>query len=161
MMRKQDKDEKSTQDVPEKIIRKLSDLLRQTDLAEIEMSIDGLSVRVRAKEAVISASYAPGPAPVAPAPLSSASKPGDELETSLHIIRSPFVGTFYRSPSPKSEAYVETGQTVSKGQVLCIVEAMKIMNEIECDISGVIEKVFVEDGTPVDYNAPLFGLRKA
>lgn len=160
-MRKSGKDEKSTQEVPEKLIRKLSDLLKQTDLAEIEMSLEGISVRVRAKESLISAGYSMAQTQNAAVyPAAVPSKTLEEPETSLHIVRSPFVGTFYRAPSPNSEVYVEVGQNVNKGQVLCIVEAMKIMNEIECDSGGIIEKIFVEDGTPVDYNAPLFGLRK-
>lgn len=146
-------------EVPERVIRKLSELLKSTDLAEIEMSLEGFSVRVRAKEASFSsvATTYSAEAPrtsVVPSPTKS------ESVSDLHSLRSPFVGTFYRTPSPNSAPYVEEGQQVTKGQVLCIVEAMKIMNEIEADCSGVIEKIFVEDGSPVDYNAALFGIRK-
>jgi acetyl-CoA carboxylase biotin carboxyl carrier protein len=79
----------------------------------------------------------------------------------LHVVRSPFIGTFYRAPSPNSAVFAEVGQSVQKGQVLCIVEAMKIMNEIEADAGGVIEKIFIENGSPVDFNAALFAIRKS
>lgn len=146
-------------EVPERVIRKLSELLKSTDLAEIEMSLEGFSVRVRAKEVTYS-SVAPTYISEAPRSTAVASPTKTEAASDLHSLRSPFVGTFYRTPSPNSAAYVEEGQQVTKGQVLCIVEAMKIMNEIEADCSGVVEKIFVEDGSPVDYNAALFGIRK-
>jgi len=77
-------------------------------------------------------------------------------DTNLHAIKSPIVGTFYRAPSPEADPYVQIGDTVSAGTVLCIVEAMKLMNEIESDISGKIVKILVENGKPVEYNQPLF-----
>lgn len=148
--------------VPESAIRKLSEILRSTDLAEIEIAEGPLSIRVRAKEGspqVISVPTAPAHiSPVASAPVRPASQ--ENISSDLHVVRSPFVGTFYRAPSPNSPSFVEVGQTVSKGSVLCIIEAMKIMNEIEADSGGVIEKIFVENGAPVDFNAPLFSLRK-
>ena len=153
-------DSASSKEVPEKMIRKLSELLKSTDLAEIEWSFDNMSLRVRAKEVSLSSSsMVMAPASSLPAN-SVASSPTKEAASDLHIIRSPFIGTFYRSPSPAAAAFVEEGQNVSKGQVLCIVEAMKIMNEIESDGGGKIEKIFVENGTPVDFNTALFGLRK-
>lgn len=148
-------------DVPEKAIKRLSDLLKKTDLAEIELAHAEFRIRVKARESLtaVAASVA-APAPVA-APSASAKdqKPLEDAE--LHIIRSPFVGTFYRAPSPTSEPFVEEGASVSKSSTLCIVEAMKIMNEIEADTSGVIEKIYVSDGSPVDFNTALFGIRKA
>ncbi len=89
---------------------------------------------------------APPPAPSLPA----------EVSTHYHEIHSPIVGTFYRSPSPDSPMYVEVGTSVSPGTVLCIVEAMKLMNEIECDVYGKVAKILVENGKPVEYNQPLF-----
>lgn len=147
-------------EVPEKLIRKLSDLLKSTDLQEIEMSSGELSLRVKAKDS----SYAmqvPTMPMVSPTPAGSSPSKAEATESDLHIIRSPFVGTFYRSPSPEAKSYVEEGEMVGKGQVLCIVEAMKIMNEIESEIVGKVEKIFVENGHPVDFNAPLFGIRKS
>ena len=79
-----------------------------------------------------------------------------ENQTNFHEIKSPIVGTFYRAPAPDADAYVNVGDTVSSGSVLCIIEAMKLMNEIESDISGKIVKILVENGRPVEYNQPLF-----
>ena len=81
-------------------------------------------------------------------------------EDNLHIINSPIVGTFYRAPAPDADSYVEIGDTVSSGSVLCIVEAMKLMNEIECDVNGKIVQILVENGTPVEFNQPLFKIEK-
>ena len=80
----------------------------------------------------------------------------EEAKTNLHEIRSPIVGTFYRAPAPDADNYVQVNDRVSPGTVLCIVEAMKLMNEIECDVSGTITKILVENGKPVEYNQPLF-----
>ena len=150
-------------DVPESAIRRLAELLRSTDLAEIEVATGSVSVRVRAKESP--AVYSVASAPVAAVSVATnAAAAGRPSETSthpdLHIVRSPFIGTFYRAPSPNSPPFVESGQSISKGQSLGIVEAMKLMNEIEADASGIIEKIFVENGTPVEFNTPLFGIRK-
>jgi acetyl-CoA carboxylase biotin carboxyl carrier protein len=95
----------------------------------------------------------PGPeTPVTPA------SEADE-DAGLHIVKSPLVGTFYDAPSPGAETFVKVGQSVNSGQVLCIVEAMKIMNEIECDASGTVAKVYVKPGQPVEYGQKLFGIR--
>lgn len=83
-------------------------------------------------------------------------KPGETTQTNLHEIKSPIVGTFYRAPAPDADPYVQVGSMVSPGTVLCIVEAMKLMNEIEADVSGKIVKILVENATPVEYNQPLF-----
>lgn len=151
-------------EIPERAIRKLSEIIRSTDLAEIEVAQNGLSIRVRAKEAhaAMVSSYS-APMVASPAAAATTARPAAVASESsdLHVVRSPFVGTFYRSPSPNSPPFVEVGQTISKGQVLCIVEAMKIMNEIEADSSGLVDKIFVEDGQVVEFNAPLFALRKA
>jgi acetyl-CoA carboxylase biotin carboxyl carrier protein len=82
-------------------------------------------------------------------------------DDNLHIINSPIVGTFYRSPAPDADPYVQINDSVSSGSVLCIVEAMKLMNEIECDINGKIVQILVEDGTPVEFNQPLFKIEKS
>jgi len=83
-----------------------------------------------------------------------------EESENLHIIKSPIVGTFYRSPAPDADPYVQIGDSITTGSVLCIVEAMKLMNEIESDISGKVVQILVEDGTPVEYNQPLFKIEK-
>jgi acetyl-CoA carboxylase biotin carboxyl carrier protein len=101
--------------------------------------------------------HAPSPA-VAPLPVTHASpaaeKPAEHDKS--HVVTSPFVGTFYRRPNPDSPTYVSLGDRVDKGQVLCIVEAMKLMNEIEADVAGTVSAILVEDGVPVEYGQPLF-----
>lgn len=154
---------KTNSEVPESVIRKLSEILRSTDLAEIEFATSQMTVRVRARETAMGTVMVPSSVPMsAPAGTSAPSaKISAEPQSDLHIIRSPFVGTFYRAPSPTSSNFVEMNQSISKGQSLCIVEAMKLMNEIEADAAGTIEKIFVENGQPVEFNTPLFGIRKS
>ena len=96
-----------------------------------------------------------GSTPVAPTVPAAEARPSEDL----HIVKSPIVGTYYESPSPGAEAFVKVGTHVESGQVLCIVEAMKLMNEIESDESGEVIRVFVENGQPVEYGQPLFGIR--
>lgn len=151
-----------TVNVPEKTIRKLADLLKSTDLAEIEISAKDFRIRVRSRETqtnVLMGASSLTSNPVVAVPPSLKSKSVDS-QSDLHIIRSPFIGTFYRAASPSAPVYVEQGQTVAKGSTLCIVEAMKMMNEIEADAGGIIEKVFVENGEPVEFNTALFGIRR-
>ncbi|HEY2859084.1 MAG TPA: acetyl-CoA carboxylase biotin carboxyl carrier protein [Terracidiphilus sp.] len=99
-------------------------------------------------------------APSAPAPAAAAA-PAPENDPSLHLIKSPIVGTYYGSPSPGASAFVGPGDHVEKGQVVCIVEAMKLMNEIESDIDGEIVKALVTNGQPIEYGQPLFAVRPA
>ena len=89
----------------------------------------------------------------------AAAPPQEESEAGLHIITSPIVGTFYRSPNPEAEPFVSVGDRVSKGKVLCIVEAMKLMNEIESDADGVIERIYPQNGQPIEYGEKLFAVR--
>lgn len=98
---------------------------------------------------------AANPAPSATAPPQS---PAVELRADLHVIKSPIVGTFYSSPSPGANVFVRTGDHVAPGQVLCIIEAMKLMNEIEADVAGEVMRIFVENGQPVEYGEPLFAI---
>lgn len=148
--------------VPEELIRQLSKLLKTTDLSEIELSYDDFSVRVKGKESPTNFVMGSAPAYSAPVfgPATTSETLKEDLSGDLHIVRSPFVGTFYRSSSPTADPFVSEGQNVSKGQTLCIIEAMKVMNEIECDSAGTIDKVYVDNGTPIEYNTPLFGIRK-
>jgi acetyl-CoA carboxylase biotin carboxyl carrier protein len=97
--------------------------------------------------------HAPAPAAHAPAAAAPAAAPVDDKS---HVVTSPFVGTFYRKPNPDSPSYVSIGDKVDKGQVLCIVEAMKLMNEIEADVAGTVTAILVEDGVSVEYGQPLF-----
>ncbi len=143
--------------VPEDAVLQLSGLLKTTDLAEIEVSFEGYSIRVRARE---SQNPVVVNAPLSPSVSSTTSNTVAKIHDELHIVRSPLIGTFYRASSPGAKSFVEVGQPISKGHVLCIVEAMKMMNEIESDAAGTIEKIFVENGDPVEFNTPLFALKR-
>ena len=101
------------------------------------------------------AAHNPGEAPQAAATPHTEARPSEDL----HMVKSPIVGTFYGSPSPGSDVFVKVGSHVETGQVLCIVEAMKLMNEIEADAAGEVVRIFAENGQPVEYGQPLFGIR--
>ncbi len=137
-------------------VKKLIELLEESDIAEIEIHEGEESVRISRATAfpVQSTQVAATPA-VATAPAVTEAKPEPE-EISGHPITSPMVGTFYRAASPGSKSFVEEGQQVSEGDTLCIIEAMKILNQIESDKSGVVKKILAENGQPVEYNQPLF-----
>ena len=148
-------------------IKKIIRLLENSDVDELEIEEEGKKIRV-ARNRQTAASYSIPP-PASPhlhglgAALTPAHLPSGEAtpavgkaEKKHHEVRSPIVGTFYRSPSPDAEPYIEVGQKVKAGQVLCIVEAMKLMNEIECDADGTLVTVVVENGKPVEYNQVLF-----
>jgi acetyl-CoA carboxylase biotin carboxyl carrier protein len=98
-------------------------------------------------------------APNAPASIQAAA-PVDAADADLFIVKSPIVGTYYEAPSPGTPPFVKVGDTVKEGQVLCIIEAMKLMNEIEAEVSGVVAKMFINNGSPVEYGMPIFGIRK-
>ncbi|WP_299180641.1 acetyl-CoA carboxylase biotin carboxyl carrier protein [uncultured Neptuniibacter sp.] len=137
-------------------VKKLIELLEESNINEIEIKEGEESVRISRGANVVAAPVA---APVAQAaPVAAAAAPAAEPEAPKftgHVVKSPMVGTFYSSPSPSSPAFVEVGQTVKAGDVLCIVEAMKMMNQIEADKSGVVEAILAEDGQPVEFDQPL------
>lgn len=145
-------------------VKKLIELLEESGIDELEIKEGEESVRIsrHSKQPAYAPQpmYAPAPAPVA-APVAAAA-PGAEAASAAApklngtVARSPMVGTFYRAASPTSANFVEVGQTVKKGDILCIVEAMKMMNHIEAEASGVIESILVENGQPVEYDQPLF-----
>ena len=138
-------------------IKKLIDLIEESDIAEIEISEGEESVRIsRYSAAPVQYAAAPVAAPLQVAVSPAAAAAPVEEKVSGHVLKSPMVGTFYRSASPGSEAFVQIGQSVSVGQTLCIIEAMKILNQIESDKSGKIKQVLVENGHPVEYGQPLF-----
>ncbi len=146
-------------------VKKLIELLEESNINEIEIKEGEESVRIsRMAQSVpaqmmMPASYpqmAAAPAAAAPAAAAPAVAAEPAAEAAGHVVRSPMVGTFYRAPSPSSPAFVEVGKTVKAGDVICIVEAMKMMNQIEADKSGVIEAILVEEGQPVEYDQPLF-----
>ncbi len=147
-------------------IKKLIELLEDSDVSEIEIVEGEESVRIARNNGTVMApapavqQYA-APAVAASAPISAApapsapSAPAEDMLPPGTIIESPMVGTFYRSSSPTAKVFVEIGQSVNKGDTLCIIEAMKIMNQIESDISGTVRAILVEDGQPVEYGEPL------
>lgn len=154
-------------------LRELIALLRDNGLAELELEREDFRVRLRREGAggqyvetpVAATAAAPRPAaPASPAP--APTHPGAQAESAasedqdLHIIPSPIVGTFYRSPSPTADAFVKIGSIVEAESVVCIIEAMKLMNEIQAEASGEVVKIYVENGQPVEYGQPLFGIRR-
>ncbi|WP_018276401.1 acetyl-CoA carboxylase biotin carboxyl carrier protein [Teredinibacter turnerae] len=145
-------------------IKKLIELLEESNVEELEIKEGEESVRIsrggaRSAAAPMQTVFQPAPVAAAPAPAPAAAAPAPSEEkapeVSGHKVVSPMVGTFYRSPSPGASAFVEIGQSVKAGDVVCIVEAMKMMNQIEADKSGVVEAILVEDGEPVEYDQPL------
>ena len=140
-------------------IKKLIDMIGESDVTEIEIHEGEESVRISRHTNVIQATQMVA-APVAAAPVMAAveasPKKGEADPLTGHIVRSPMVGTFYRSPTPGAKLFVELGQRVEVGDTLCIIEAMKILNQIEADKAGKITKVLVENAQPVEYNQPLF-----
>lgn len=148
-------------------VKKLIELLEESGIDELEIREGEESVRISrhsnkamAAQPVYAAAPAPVAAPVAAAPAAAPAPAADATPAAAklngHVVRSPMVGTFYRAASPTSANFAEVGQTVKKGDILCIVEAMKMMNHIEAEASGVIESILVENGQPVEYDQPLF-----
>jgi acetyl-CoA carboxylase biotin carboxyl carrier protein len=143
-------------------VKKLIEMIEESEIAEIEIREGEESIRITRYLAP------PQPAFVAPQPVAvgyqtAVSPPAEQSDEEsepefAHVVRSPMVGTFYRAPTPGAKAFVEVGQPVDLGDTLCIIEAMKILNQIEADKSGVVAKVFVENGQPVEYNQPLFAI---
>lgn len=159
----------------QKEIKELIDYLVEKDIAEFELERGDMKVRVKRgtmafPSAVLPSTLTPSQTVVASTPAAPANAvaaaaggvpKGDEPagEESLHVVRSPIVGSYYESPSPGAPAFVKVGDEVRVGQVLCIVEAMKLMNEIESDVAGEIVRMMVSNGQPVEYGQPLFGIR--
>ncbi|RHW23042.1 acetyl-CoA carboxylase biotin carboxyl carrier protein [Pseudomonas jilinensis] len=146
-------------------VKKLIELLEESGIDELEIHEGEESVRISRHSKQLAAPqqfYAPqAPVAAAPAAPAAAAAPAAEApatEPSGHLVRSPMVGTFYRSPSPSAPSFAEVGQTVKAGDVLCIVEAMKMMNHIEADKSGVIQAILVDNGQPVEFDQPLFSI---
>ncbi len=141
-------------------IKKLIELLEESDIGEIEIKEGEESVRISrgsSSQPVMAPQYIAQPAPVLPtASVEQSPEPTPQkTQPAGHIVASPMVGTFYRSPSPDSPSFVEVGKSVKAGDVICIIEAMKMMNQIEADKSGVIGSILVEDGEPVEFDQPL------
>ena len=143
-------------------IEELIELLREKEVGELEYSEwegeKGLNIRVNlgGQAVVAPMAVAPAAAPVAAVAAGDSAPAGDEH----HVVDSPMVGTFYRAPSPDASTFVELGDRVQVGQTLCIIEAMKLMNEIESDAAGVVEAILVDNGGPVQFGQPLFKIRE-
>ncbi|MDI6889561.1 MAG: acetyl-CoA carboxylase biotin carboxyl carrier protein [Thermodesulfovibrionales bacterium] len=138
-------------------LKELIELLKETDITELQLEKDGTKVRIK-REKILSSMEIPvqkfgG--------LQEKITQETGEETRLITVTSPIVGTFYRSPSPEAASFVEVGSRVKKGQVLCIIEAMKLMNEIESEVDGIVVKPLVENGQPVEYGEPLFLIEPA
>lgn len=154
-------------------LRELIALLRENGLAELELEREDFRVRLRREGVMASGDHSqqyisvPVPAPVSlphtapatPAHSGSQATSAASQDQDLHIITSPIVGTFYRSPSPTAEPFVKIGSNVEPASVVCIIEAMKLMNEIQAEATGEVVKVYVENGQPVEYGQPLFGIK--
>jgi acetyl-CoA carboxylase biotin carboxyl carrier protein len=156
-----------------KEIRELIDLVADRGLGGLEIERSGFRLRidgarpaaaaeqvtvVHAPSAVAAPSAAPRPASPAAA---AAPEPEAEADENVHVITSPIVGTFYRSPSPESDPFAQVGERISKGKILCIIESMKLMNEIESDVEGEVVAVYPRNGQPVEYGEKLFAIRLA
>ena len=165
-----------------KELKEILQMLDERDITEFELEEEGKRLRVRrassaaAPVALVAAPPAPAPAPVAPvappvaaaprpeppppsAPVAVPAPPAGDAASGLAVVKSPIVGTFYRSPDPNGAPFVSVGDHVKIGQVLCIIEAMKLMNEIECEVAGEVVKVHHDNGQPVQYGEPLFTIR--
>jgi acetyl-CoA carboxylase biotin carboxyl carrier protein len=153
-----------------KELKEILQILEEKEIEEFELEEEGMKLRIR-KAAAVSSNHATAPpavaafaapgalaAPPGPGPAHAPAAPAPE-EADLVVVRSPMVGTFFRSPDPNSPPFVGTGDRVKVGQVLCIIEAMKLMNEIEAEVAGEIVKVHHENGQPVQYGEALFSIR--
>lgn len=142
-------------------IKKLIELLQESGIAEIEIQEGEESVRISRQPSHAPVAYAPPPTYMAPAPATTVvveqavTSKAAEPEIKGHILKSPMVGTFYRAASPGAKAFVEVGQHVKAGDTVCIIEAMKMFNQIEADHSGVVVEILAESGQPVEYDQPL------
>ncbi len=167
----------------QKEIKELIELLVEKDITEFELERGDMKLHVKRggssapsivqvapalhtvaaptlAHAPLIASATPPAQPAAGATPAASAPAGDAADADLVIVKSPIVGTYYEAPSPGTPPFVKVGDTVKEGQVLCIIEAMKLMNEIEAEVSGVIAKMFIANGSPVEYGLPLFGIRK-
>ncbi|MCL0030344.1 acetyl-CoA carboxylase biotin carboxyl carrier protein [Thermodesulfovibrionales bacterium] len=135
-------------------LKKVIRLLRDTDIAELQIEKEGIKIKIRRDKFFSAAS-----GPQQPVLVEKKGVKVEEAEEGLLTVASPMIGTFYRSSSPDVEAFVDVGTEVKKGDTLCVIEAMKLMNTIESEIDGVIIKIFLENGHPVEYGEPIFLVR--
>jgi acetyl-CoA carboxylase biotin carboxyl carrier protein len=137
-------------------LKKLIDLVQESGISELEVTEGEEKVKIVKSGGPAAAHSIPAPTPTPPAASIPAPEPAAiHAAPQGHMVKSPMVGTFYRSPSPGAKHFVEVGDTVKSGDTICIIEAMKLLNEIECDKDGVIKAILVENGQPVEYGEPL------
>lgn len=141
-------------------LKKLIELVEESGIAEIEITEGEEKVRISRGPTGMQMMAAPAAAPATtvnlPAAPAAAAEAAAPAEPEGHVVKSPMVGTLYRSPTPGAKPFVDVGQSVAEGDTLCIIEAMKLLNEIECDKAGVIKAILVENGQPVEFGQPLF-----
>ena len=147
-------------------IKDLIDLVADRGLSALEVEQTGFRIRIESIRPQASNGSSAAAVPALPAGASASvpeplPEPNRAAEENLHVITSPIVGTFYRAPSPEADPFAEVGQRISKGKILCIIESMKLMNEIESDVEGEIVEVFPRSGQPVEYGEKLFAIRLA
>jgi acetyl-CoA carboxylase biotin carboxyl carrier protein len=147
-----------------KAIKQVIDLMKRSELSEFELEEEGFKLRLSRKNGesatqIIQA--APAAAPVAaPTPVAETESAAPAEEAGISLVKSPMVGTFYRSPSPDSPSFVDVGAKISEDSVVCIIEAMKVMNEIQAEIKGTITEILVENGDSIEFGQPLFKVKK-
>ena len=153
-----------------KEIKEMINLMEEHGLSELEIEKEGLKIRLKrgpSGKVVAEQVATQSPLPLANLPVQSVPTSGQQMaretaeDANIIVVRSPMVGTFYASPAPDAAPYVAKGRSVKEGDVLCIIEAMKLMNEIKSDVSGVVLEVLVENGQPVEFDQPLFKVQKA
>ena len=143
-------------------LKALIRLVEESDIDELEIGRWGRTVRIVKRRQDASPAAAPSPGPVHASEVHAVTPRGSGVEGALdqgtqhHVVESPMVGTFYRAPAPEAPSFVEVGDTVRVGQTLCILEAMKLMNELQSEVSGTVRKILAENGAPVEYGQPLF-----
>jgi acetyl-CoA carboxylase biotin carboxyl carrier protein len=160
------KKERETNPLNLKSLKKIITIMNRAKITELDIEQDGVKIHLRkgpgpgeiaaAPLMPMVPAVAPMPVAASPAPTATPAAPAADDEANLHTIASPMVGTFYRSPGPDAKPYVDVGAEVDENQVVCIVEAMKLMNEIKADVKGVIRKILVENAQAVEYGQPLF-----
>jgi acetyl-CoA carboxylase biotin carboxyl carrier protein len=148
-------DEKKAEGLDVEPIRRLLELMKEHDLVELEMEQEGLAVRLRKAGNEVRAVPAPAPPPATP----RAAVPAKEVAEEAATIKAPMVGTFYVAPEPGTKPFVEVGDHVTEDTVVCVIEAMKVFNDIRAEMSGTIEKVLVKNGQAVEFGQPLFVVR--
>ena len=139
-----------------KEIKEMIQLMHEHQLIELEVEREGVKIRLKKSGDTVTQSVIAVPAPAAPTPAAASAAPAAAPAANRAPVKSPMVGTFYRAPAPDAPPFVESGQTIDVGQVICIIEAMKLMNEIKAEVRGRIVEIPVQNGDPVEFGQPLF-----